>query len=99
MSQQLRRIYSAGDGAFAELIWDDVTMTTSGVHVIVPQGSKQRVVNATIGDQSISLTYDPGTDTVFEFPVPLAISLVQTPRGTRGMVIAGFESFGVATGD
>lgn len=99
MTSQATRIYSGGDGASADLLWDDATLTTSGVRVHVPDDGRQRVVNAVIGGQPISLTYDPGTDTTFSFPDPLALTIVQTRKGTPGMVIAGFEAFGVATED
>lgn len=99
MAERANNFYAGGDGASANLIWDDVTMLASGVHVTVPKNGRRRVVSAVINKQPVSLTYDPGTDTIFSFPVPLAVSFVQTRRGTEGMVISGFGSFGVATGD
>jgi hypothetical protein len=52
MAIQTLRIYSSGDGATADLIYDDVAMTCAGVHVRVPAGVLARSVNAVIGGQS-----------------------------------------------
>lgn len=85
MATRTNRFYSNADGSTADLVYDDIAMTASGVLVHVPQGSSSLVVNAVVGGQPIAVTYPGGTDTTFQFPSPLPVSFVTTKSGDQGV--------------
>lgn len=97
MAEQTVNIYSGGDGATADMMWNDVAMTASGVQVHIPPDGNQRIVTAVIGGQPVNVTYPPGTDTFFSFPEALPVAIKTNFKNFRGLDLPWFGSFGVAT--
>ena len=98
MATKTARFYSNSDGSTADLVYDDVAMTSSGVLVHLPVGAKPVTATAVINGTPVSVTYQPGTDITFSFGSALPITFVTTKSGGQGISMPWFGSVGFSVG-
>ena len=56
-------IWQRDDGAFAQVVYDDVTLTISKFHIVVPVGSSPVTVSGTVCGSAVnSRVVQPGSD-------------------------------------